>query len=70
MTLKEVVKILETEKQCVERQTCDMDCAQCNLVLTKEEVLEAYSMAIGCVQRFALAEPPEQPTPGIGKEEA
>ncbi len=50
MTLKEVVRILETEKQCVERQTCDRDCANCDLVLPTEDVLMAYSMAIGCIE--------------------
>lgn len=56
MTLKEVVDILKTERQCVERQdqplACDRDCAHCDLLLPTEDVLKAYSMAIECIDRF------------------
>ena len=38
-----------TEKECVSRQTvnpCNRDCANCDLVLDANEILEAYDFAI------------------------
>ena len=45
------MKVLDTEKQCVERQyngTCDnkRDCEKCDLALDKEDILKGYDTAI------------------------
>lgn len=54
MNMTEVVDILKTEKECVERQgtmACpNRDCANCDLLLPTEDVLQAYTLAIGCIE--------------------
>lgn len=52
MTLKEAVSVLKIERRCVERQTCDRDCANCDLLLPTEDVLNAYSIAIKFIEEF------------------
>ena len=46
--LKETIKILHTEKTCVERNEagCDRNCARCDIVLPSKDILDAYSYAI------------------------
>ena len=42
-------EILETERECVERNdgtNCDRVCANCDLLLPAEEILKAYDTAI------------------------
>ena len=51
--MNRVVEILRTEKECVERQDtpkCNRDCGNCDLLLPTEEVKQAYTLAIGCIE--------------------
>ena len=54
MNMTEVVHILKTEKECVERQgtiACpNRDCEKCDLLLPTADVLKAYTLAIGCIE--------------------
>lgn len=54
MNMTRVVDILKTEKECVERQgtlACpNRDCSICDLLLPTDEVLKAYTLAIGCIE--------------------
>ena len=53
MNMNQVTKILKTEKECVERQDtpkCNRDCGNCDLLLPTEEVKQAYTLAIGCIE--------------------
>lgn len=57
MTMQRVIDILRTERECVERagtatpnKACDRACADCDLVLDDKEILEAYTLAIGCIE--------------------
>lgn len=57
MNMNEVVAILKNEKKCVERQeqmpfgqSCNRECANCDLVLPTDDVLKAYTLAIGCIE--------------------
>lgn len=60
MQMQRVVDILRTEKECVERQgtpKCpNRECGKCDLLLPTEEVLQAYTLAIGCIEGI-LTEP-------------
>lgn len=50
MDYSRVADILRIEQTCVSRNNgvnCDRDCATCDLVLDAEEILEAYTIAIG-----------------------
>ena len=49
MNMNRVIDILKTEKECVERN-CNRDCADCDLVLDDKEILQAYTLAIGCIE--------------------
>lgn len=53
MTREEVIKILQTEKACVERQErkpkCNRYCESCDLCMPIEDVLEGYNMAIQAI---------------------
>ena len=51
------MKVLDTEKQCVERQyngMCDnkRDCANCDLALGKDEILLGYERALKCLRHL------------------
>lgn len=50
MNIEKVIAILKTEKECVERQgtmACpNRDCANCDLLLPTDDVIEAYEVAI------------------------
>ena len=55
--MQRVVDILKTEKECVERagtgtpnKGCERECANCDLVLDDTEILQAYTLAIGCIE--------------------
>ena len=53
MNMNRVVEILKIEKECVERQDtpkCNRDCENCDLLLPTEEVKQAYTLAIGCIE--------------------
>ena len=53
MNMNRVVEILKNEKECVERQDtpkCNRDCGNCDLLLPTEEVKQAYTLAIGCIE--------------------
>lgn len=54
MNIQEVVDILKTEKECVERQgtlACpNRDCENCDLLLPTEDVLKAYTLAIDYIK--------------------
>ena len=53
MTAERAIFVIENEKKCVQRnvQGCDRDCANCDLVLTDEEVLTAYDMAVEALKK-------------------
>ena len=44
MNLKEIRNVIQTEMHCVDRD-CDRDCGNCDLVMDKEVILEAYAIA-------------------------
>ena len=49
MTNNEVVKILKTERECVNRNNgvnCDRQCNKCDLVLPADKIITAYDIAI------------------------
>lgn len=53
MTLDEAIKVMETEKTCVNRQgtpQCDRICAMCDLLLPTKDVLMAYDMAVSALE--------------------
>lgn len=57
MNMNEVVAVLKNEKKCVERQSrmpfgqsCNRECGKCDLVLPTDDVLKAYTLAIGCIE--------------------
>jgi len=47
--LKSTIEVLEQEKECVERNIkgCDRNCANCDLVLPDQKILDGYDFAIG-----------------------
>lgn len=55
MNQTEALKIMQTEKECVERQgtvACpNRDCENCDLLLPTEKVVEAYDVAIKVLER-------------------
>lgn len=47
MTIDEAIELTKNEKACVlKADTCDRDCAKCELLRKTEDVLSAYDMAI------------------------
>ena len=42
MTRENMIKVLENERECVSRD-CEYDCAECDLVLPREQILETYN---------------------------
>ena len=49
MTEQEAIRIMMTEKHCVERNIkheCDRDCVKCDLLMKDNDVLNGYDMAI------------------------
>lgn len=54
MTMKEVI---ETELKCVQRDCCRLEneCAKCDLVLPKEEIVNAYNEALKLEEENKIA---------------
>lgn len=55
MNSKRAKEIMLTEKECVSRQVvnpCNRDCANCDLVLDADEILEAYDFAIKSIDFY------------------
>ena len=44
--LNNTIGVLAFEQECVRRNDCDRNCAQCDLVLPDKMILDAYSYAI------------------------
>ena len=42
----QILKVLKTERECIQRQQCDRDCAKCDLVMDSEEILQVYNYLI------------------------
>lgn len=45
-----MIKVLENELECVSRD-CEYDCAECGLVLPREQILETYSNLLEMLSR-------------------
>ena len=54
MTLNEVIKVIETERECVARQQCDRDCGKCDLVMETEDILAAYECVLDMLKFFEV----------------
>lgn len=57
MNMQRVVDILKIEKECVERagtstpnKSCNRECSECDLLMDDTEILQAYTLAIGCIE--------------------
>lgn len=47
MTTQEAIRIIQTEKTCVQSADyCGRDCGKCDLVMDSGEILAAYDMAV------------------------
>ena len=59
MTVSEAIKILRNEIACVKRTSCNRkECANCDLVMVEQDILDAYEMAIDALQSpWYVAEP-------------
>lgn len=42
MEITNVIKIIETERECISRQQCDRQCQNCDLVMNSKDILDAY----------------------------
>ena len=54
MTEKEAIKVINTEMSCVIRNDgthCDRKCESCDLVLSVQEILDAYRIAISALEK-------------------
>ncbi len=51
MTAEEAIRVLRNERECVQRQGCDRNCAVCDLVLPDEIIINAYDMAIAAFRQ-------------------
>ena len=61
MTYKEAVKVIETEKGCVNASNdCGRDCASCHLVMEEHLITEAYELAIDVLKKAEKLEEEEQ----------
>lgn len=45
-----IIKVLENERECVSRD-CEYDCAECDLVLPREQILETYNNLLEMLSR-------------------
>lgn len=55
MTENEVIKVIETEKQCVLRNNengCDRDCICCDLVMAENDIICGYDTAIKALKEI------------------
>ena len=51
MTIDEAIELLKNEKACIlKADTCDRDCAKCELVRKTEDLLSAYDMTIRALE--------------------
>lgn len=49
MKIKDVIDVIEKERECVRRNhecTCDRDCGKCDLLMETEKILDAYEDVI------------------------
>lgn len=48
MDKEQILKVLKNERECITRQgnICDRDCANCDLVLPDDVILEVYDFLI------------------------
>ena len=53
MKVQKILKLLETEKECVSRD-CDRDCIKCDLVQKKDELIEMYNNVINIIGKEAV----------------
>ena len=52
MNEDEIVAVLQNEMACViraDQKRCNRDCAECDLVMPTEQIVEAYAKAINAV---------------------
>ena len=55
MNSKHAIRVILTERECVNRadkNMCNRDCANCDLVMKSETIKEAYTMAIEALTVF------------------
>ena len=52
MQKDKVIKIIETERECVSRD-CDRDCGRCDLVMDKTDILLAYNEVLKMLRNKA-----------------
>lgn len=45
-----MIKVLKNERECVSRD-CEYDCAECDLVLPREQILETYGNLLEMLSR-------------------
>lgn len=65
MRIEEIIKVLVTERTCVERQSgrgCDRACERCDLVLEDKAVLGAYDAAVALLKTHPEVQPNEPMT--------
>ena len=49
---EEALFVLQNERECVIRgETCDRDCAKCDLVMPSEKIISAYDNVIGWLKQ-------------------
>ena len=52
MTIDEATALMKNEKACIlKADTCDRDCAKCELVRKTEDLLSAYDLAIQALEQ-------------------
>lgn len=42
-----LIELMKIERECVSRENCDRNCAACDLVQDREELIDAYDSVIG-----------------------
>ena len=55
MELTRAIELLETERECVTRD-CDQDCANCELVQDRDELVTMYNTVIAQMRRDVMME--------------
>ena len=50
MTAEQAIKIIENEKKCV-LSDCNRDCYLCSLAKEKQEIIEAFDLAIAALNK-------------------
>lgn len=55
MELTRAIELLEIERECVTRD-CDRDCANCELVQDRDELVTMYNTVIAQMRRDAMME--------------